>query len=118
MVDTDLAKTFSLGVLFKTESWEVHAASKHFGFGEDAHAADAIDFHLHVRVAVWIPQVCQMRSPSCVFCVTLYNDCVFVQSVRKSKSSLRLLPAVQIVGLLAAQPFGERTPDVCVYQLV
>jgi hypothetical protein len=41
-------------MFLKAEGGEVHACAEDFCFGEDADAAHAIEFHLHVRVAVWI----------------------------------------------------------------
>lgn len=91
----------------------MHARAEDFGLRQDAHAADAINLHLHVRIAVGVAQVGEMGAPGRVFGVALDDDGVFVESVGEREGGLGFLPAVQIVGLFTAKPFGEGAPDIC-----
>lgn len=78
-----LSKSFGLGVLLKTKSWEVYSRPEDLGLGKNTDAAHSIDLHLHIRVAIWVSQVCQMRPPSCILGVTFNNYGIFVQSIRE-----------------------------------
>lgn len=109
---TYLSKAFSLGMLFETESREVSTITENSRLGQNADATNTIDLHLHIRVAVRITQVCQMRPPCRVLGITLHNDSVFVKSVGKSKGGFRLLPRVKIIRLLSTKPVGKRSPDI------
>jgi hypothetical protein len=51
------SESLGLSVLLEAECREVHACAEDFGFGEDADAAYAVKFHLHVWVAVGITEV-------------------------------------------------------------
>ena len=97
-----LAKPFGLGVLLETESSEVHATSEDLGLCQNAHTSNTVNLHLHIRVTVRVAEVGEMRAPSGVLCVTLDNNSILIESIRESKCSLRLLPAVQIVRLFAS----------------
>lgn len=97
-----LAKSFSLSVLLETESREVHTTSEDLGLCQNAHTSNTVNFHLHVRVTVRVAEVGEMRAPSGVLCVAFDNDGILIKSIRESKCSLRLLPAVQIVRLFAS----------------
>lgn len=89
-----LAEPFCLGVLLKTECGEVATGAEDLGFCKNADTTDTVNFHFHVRVTIGVAKVCQMRAPGRVLCVTLYNDGVLIERIRKSKRSLGLLPRV------------------------
>lgn len=100
-------------MLFETEGWEMATRAKDLGLGKDTDAPDTINLHLHVRISIGVPKVGQMRPPSGVLGVALYDDGVFVQGIRQSQGSLGLLPRVQVVWLLSAEPVGKRAPHIC-----
>jgi len=112
MRETYLSETLSLSVLLKAECREVHSATEHFRFCQNAHAAYTINLHLHIRVTVRIAKVGEMRSPSGVLGVAFHDDRVFVEGICERKRGLGLLPAVEVVGLFAAEPVRERAPDI------
>ena len=87
-----LAESLCLGVLLETEGREVATSAEDLCFCEDTDTSDTINLHLHVWVTVWIAKVGQMRAPGCILCITLYNDCVLVKRIGKSKRSLGFLP--------------------------
>lgn len=76
-----LPEPFGLGMLLKTESWEMNSGAEDSRFGEDTDAPNPVDFHFHVRIAVGISEVCQMWPPGGIFGISFYNNSVFVQSV-------------------------------------
>lgn len=79
--DTYLAKSLGFRVLLETECWEMYSGPEDLGFSQDAHASDAIDLHLHVGIAIRVPEICQMGPPSRILGVSFNNDSVFVQGV-------------------------------------
>lgn len=107
-----LTESFRLGVLLETESREVHTVTEDESLGQNTDTTNTVNLHLHVRVAVGVAQVGKMGPPRGVLGVALDNDGVFIQCIGKSQGRLRLLPRVEIVRLLAAQPVGQRAPDV------
>lgn len=66
-------------MFLEAERWEMNSGTKYAGLREYADAPNAINLHLHVRVAVWVSKVGKMRSPSGVFSITLHNDSILVQ---------------------------------------
>lgn len=98
---TYLAEAFGLSMLFKTKRGEVYTLSEDLRLSKNANTTNTVDLHFHVRVAVRIAEVGQMRSPGSVLCVTFDNNSVFVKGVRQSQSCLRLLPRIKIVRLLS-----------------
>jgi hypothetical protein len=99
---TYLAKAFGFGMLFKTESGEVGTLAEDLCFCENTDTSNTIDFHLHVRVAVRVAQVGQMRSPCGVLGISFDNDSVLVKGVCKRKGRLGFLPGVKVVWLFSA----------------
>lgn len=53
-----------------------------------------------------------MRSPCGVLGIALNNDRIFVKRIGERKSGFGFLPRIEIVGLLTAEPVGERSPDI------
>jgi hypothetical protein len=53
-----------------------------------------------------------MRPPCSILGIAFDNDSVLVERFGKLERRLRFLPAVEIVRLFAAEPVGERAPDV------
>jgi hypothetical protein len=53
-----------------------------------------------------------MGPPGGVLCITLDNDGVFVQCVSQGEGGLRLLPRVEVVGLLPSKPIWQRPPNI------
>lgn len=80
---TDLSETFSLRVLLEAKSWKVDTRAEHACFGQNTNTPDAIDFHLHIWVTVWVPKVGQVGPPCCIFSVSFNNHGVFVKCVRQ-----------------------------------
>jgi hypothetical protein len=72
------------------------------GFGEDGHAADAVELHFDVGVAVGVAQVGEMGPPGGVFGVAFDDDGVFVECIGEGDGGFGLLPGVQVVRLFAA----------------
>jgi hypothetical protein len=89
-----LAESLGLSVLLKTERREVDTGTEDLGFRKNANTTNTVNLHFHVWVTVGVAKVGQMRAPSSVLCVSLYNDCILVESVGESKSSLGFLPGV------------------------
>lgn len=89
-------------MLLEAEGRKMHSTSEHLRLGQDTNTAYTINLHLHVRIAVWVSQVSQMRPPGCILCIAFNNDCILVQRISQGKSSVTLLPAVQVIRLLAA----------------
>lgn len=79
-----LSESFRLSVLLETKSWEVYSGPEDLGLGKNTDTAHSINLHLHIRVAIRVSQVCQMRSPSRILGVTFNDHSIFVQSVRES----------------------------------
>jgi hypothetical protein len=101
-IDGDyLSKAFRLRVLLKAEGREMDTGSEHLGLGQYTDTSDTVEFHLHVRVAVWVSEVSKMRPPGGVLCVALHDYSIFIQSVRKGQGSFGFLPGVEVVGLLS-----------------
>ena len=109
---TYLAKALRLGMLLKAESREVYTVAEDLRLGQNTDTTDTVNLHLHVRVAVGVAQVCKMRPPRGILGVALDNHGVLVKSVSQGQRGLRLLPRVQIVRLLAAEPVRKGAPDV------
>jgi hypothetical protein len=65
-------------MLFKAEGGKVNAISENSRLSQDTHTSDAVNLHFHVRVAVWISEVGEMRAPGSIFGVPLDNDCIFI----------------------------------------
>lgn len=65
-------------MFFKTESGEVDTRAEHLGFSENTDTSDTVDFHLHVWVAIGIPQIGQMGSPRGILRISLDDDRVFI----------------------------------------
>jgi hypothetical protein len=53
-----------------------------------------------------------MRTPCSILSIAFDDDGVLIQRLGKLEGRLRFLPTVEIVRLFAAEPVGERTPDV------
>lgn len=80
---TDLSKTLSLRVLLETKCWKVDTRSEHACFGQNTDTSDAIDFHLHIWITVWVSKVGQVGPPCCIFSVSFNNHGIFVKCVRQ-----------------------------------
>jgi hypothetical protein len=109
---TYLAESFSLSVLLETECGEVHSRAEDLRLCQDTDTTDTVNLHLHVWVTVRVAQIRQMRAPRGVLCITFHNDRVLIKSIGERKGSFRLLPGVEIVGLLSTKPVREWSPDV------
>lgn len=107
-----LSESLGLGMFFEAERWEMDACSKHASLREDTDTSNAIDFHFHIRITVWISKVGEMRSPGGVFCISLHNDGILVQSISKGQGGFRLLPRVQVVWLRPTQPVRKWAPHI------
>jgi len=70
-------------MLLKAKRRKVHAGAKDFGLGQNAHAANAIKLHLHVRVSERIPQIRQVRPPRGIFGIAFHDDSIFFERVGK-----------------------------------
>lgn len=68
-------------MLFETESREVNPRSEDFGLSKDADPTNTVNLHLHVRIAIWISQVGEMRPPCSIFRISLDNDGILVQGI-------------------------------------
>ena len=89
------------------------ASAEDFGLCKDTNTADAVKLHFHVRVAVWITQVCQVWPPGGVFRIAFHNHGVFIKSIGERKCRFRFLPRVQVVRLFSAEPVRKGSPDIC-----
>jgi hypothetical protein len=97
-----LAEPLGFSVFLKAESREMDASAEDACFGEDGDAADAVEFHFDVRVAVGVAEVGEMGSPGGVLGVAFDDDGVLVEGVGEGDGGFRLLPGVEVVGLFAA----------------
>ena len=77
-----LSEPFCFGMLLKAKSREVYSGAENPRFGQYAYTSYAVNFHFHVGVSKWISKVGQMRSPSRIFSITLYDHRIFVYTVR------------------------------------
>jgi len=109
---THLSKALSLGVFLEAECGKVDTGTENLRLGENADASNAVNLHLHVGVTVRIAKVSQMRPPSGVLRVTLHNDSIFIQGIGQGQRCFRLLPRIQVVGLLATKPVRQGSPNV------
>lgn len=107
-----LAKCLRFRVLLKAKGGKMHTGTEYLGFGQNADTADAVDFHLHIWVSVRIPEIGQMWPPCSILGVALYDDCILIQCLGQCQGRLRLLPRVQVVGLLSTEPIRQRSPDI------
>lgn len=78
---TYLAKSLGFCVLLETKCWEMYAGPEDLSFSQYAYASNAINLHLHVGIAIRVPEVCQMGPPRCVLGVSFDDNGVFVQGV-------------------------------------
>lgn len=99
-------------MLLKTKSWEMHSGAKHSCFSEDTDTPNTVEVHLHVRIAVRVAEISQMRPPGRIFGVSFHNNRILVQGIGQRESGLGFLPRVQVVWLFTPQPVGKRTPDI------
>lgn len=99
-------------MLLEAESRKMNPGPKHFSPRQDTDAPDAVNLHFHIRIAVGITKISKMWSPSRIFRVALNYNGIFIQRVCQCKRCLRLLPRIQVVGLFAAKPVGQRPPDI------
>ena len=76
-----LAKRLGLGMLFEAESGKVNPRAKNSRLCKDTDTSNPIQFHFHVRIAIRVTKVGEMRPPCCIFGVSLDNDRVFIQSI-------------------------------------
>lgn len=114
---TYLSEPFGLSVFFKTKCWEMYTGAEDFSLGQNTNTANAVNLHLHVRVSVWVAQICKMRTPGSVFCIALHDDSILIKRISKSEGGFGFLPRIKIVRLLSAEPIGEWSPHIC-YELV
>ena len=63
---------------------EMHTGAENAGFRKDAHAADSVYLHLHVRVAVGVAEVRKMWAPGGILCVAFDDNRVLVERFRES----------------------------------
>ncbi len=99
-------------MLLKAKCREMDAVAENPCLGQDADTPNAVDLHLHVRIAIGVSKIGKVRPPRCVFGIAFHNYGVFVECVSQSEGGLGLLPRVQIVGLLSAQPVRKRSPHI------
>lgn len=83
-----LSEALRLGVLLKTESRKVDAVAEDFSFGQNTDTTNTVDLHFHVGVAVRVAKISQMWAPCRILCVTLHNNRILVESVRKGQGGL------------------------------
>ena len=93
-------------MLLKAERREVDAISEDTSLGQNANTPNAINLHLHIRVTIGVPKVSQMRTPGGILRIAFDNHGILVQRIGQRQGCFGLLPGVQIVGLLSAQPVG------------
>src|SRR5690242_7502840 len=105
-------------MLLETESREVDTRTEDLGLSQNTDTTNSVNLHLHIWITVGVAEVCQMRSPSSVLCVSFDNDSVFIEGVGERERGLGFLPGVQVIGLLSTEPVREWAPDVCSYVLV
>lgn len=91
-------------MLLETESREVNTGTENLCLSKDTDTTDTVNFHLHVWVAIGITEVSQMWSPRSILCVSFDNNSIFVKCVSEGEGGFRLLPGVQVVGLLSTEP--------------
>lgn len=89
---TYLSEPLSLGVLLETKRREMHSITKYFRLGQDAHAADTIEFHFYVRVAVGVAEVRQVWTVRRILGIPLNDHGVFVEGISQRQSGVRFLP--------------------------
>ena len=99
-------------MLLKAECREVYAASEDFGFRQNTHTSNTVNFHFHVRVAVRVAKIGKMRTPCSVLCVSLDDHSILVECIREGQCGFGLLPTVQVIRLFASQPVGQWSPDI------
>jgi hypothetical protein len=90
----------------------MHTGAEHLGLCENTDTSNTVNLHLHIRVAIGITEISQMRSPGGVLCVTLDDDRILVECVGQLKGGFGLLPGVEIIGLFSSEPVRQRSPDV------
>ena len=91
---------------------EVHTSAEDLRFCQDTNSADTIKVHLHIWVAKRVTQICKMRAPCSILGIPFHNYSVLVKGVGKSESCLGLLPGIEIIGLLTAEPVWKGSPNV------
>lgn len=87
-----LAKPFGLGMLFEAECWEVDACTEDPGLGQDTDTANAVQFHLHVRITIGIAEVGEVRPPRSVLGISFHDHGVLIQSICQRQGSFGFLP--------------------------
>jgi hypothetical protein len=91
-------------VFFEAEGWEMHARPEDLRLGKDANAAHSINIHFHVRIAIWVSQICKMWAPCSIFGVPLHNDGIFIKCICEAEGCFGFLPGVEIIRLFTSQP--------------
>lgn len=109
---THLAKSFCLSMFLEAESREMDTRSENLGLCQDTDSSNAIDLHFHVWVAEWIAEIRQVRSPCSILGVTFDDNSILIKRIGERQGRLRLLPRVQIIGLLSTKPVRQRPPNV------
>jgi hypothetical protein len=85
---THLSEALGLGMLLKTKCWEMDTRAEDSCLGKDTDTANTVQLHLHVRIAVGVAEIGQMRPPRRVLRIAFHNHRIFVQSFRKSQCCL------------------------------
>jgi hypothetical protein len=89
-------------MLLKAKCREMDAVAEYLGLGQDAHTANAVKLHLHVRIAVGVSEIRQMGPISRILGITLDNNGILIEGIGKRQGCVGLLPRIQIVGLFSA----------------
>ena len=96
----------------KAKCREMDTCAEDLCLGQNADTANAVEVHLHVRIAKWIAQVGKVRSPCGVLGISLHDNCILIYCLRQSQSRFRLLQGIQIIWLFTTQPVGQGSPNI------
>ena len=79
-------------MFLEAECREVNAVTENLGLCQDTHSANAVDLHFHIRIAIGVTEIREMGTPGGILCVSLHNDCIFVESICERERSFGLGP--------------------------
>lgn len=91
-------------MFLEAERREVDAVTKNLGLCENTHSTDTVDLHFHIGIAIGVAEIREMGTPGGILCISLHDNCIFVESICECEGSFGLGPGVEIVGLFSAEP--------------
>lgn len=75
-------------MLLEAKGGEMDAVAKHLRLGQDTDSTHSVELHFHVRVAVGVSKVRQMRPVRRVLGVALHDDGILIERIGKGQRGI------------------------------